>query len=274
MERSLAMDRSTLAGQTAVVTGGSSGIGAAIAAELGRAGASVVVNYRSSEKGARDVVSTIEKAGGRAVAVGADVSQEDDVRHLFDEACKAYGAVDILIANAGLQRDAPTHEMSLDDWRAVIEVNLTGQFLCCREALRHFLDRGPRPEVSRALGKIVCISSVHQFIPWAGRVNYAASKGGVMLLMKSLAQEYADRKIRVNGIAPGAIKTAINKDSWEKEDARRDLLEKIPYDRIGDPEDVARAALWLVSDDSDYVTGETLVIDGGMALYPGFRNGG
>jgi glucose 1-dehydrogenase len=274
MERSLAMDRSTLAGQTAVVTGGSSGIGAAIAAELGRAGANVVVNYRSSEKGARDVVSTIEKAGGRAVAVGADVSQEDDVRHLFDEACKAYGAVDILIANAGLQRDAPTHEMSLDDWRAVIEVNLTGQFLCCREALRHFLDRGPRPEVSRALGKIVCISSVHQFIPWAGRVNYAASKGGVMLLMKSLAQEYADRKIRVNGIAPGAIKTAINKDSWEKEDARRDLLEKIPYDRIGDPEDVARAALWLVSDDSDYVTGETLVIDGGMALYPGFRNGG
>ena len=268
------MDRGKLAGQTAVVTGGRSGIGAAIATELGRAGANVVVNYRSSEEGARDVVSTIEKAGGEAVAVGADVSQEEDVRRLFAEACKAYGAVDILIANAGLQRDAPTHEMSLDDWRMVIDVNLTGQFLCCREALRHFLDRGPRPDAGRALGKIVCISSVHQFIPWAGRANYAASKGGVMLLMKSMAQEYAGRKIRVNGIAPGAIRTAINKDSWEDEDARRDLLEKIPYDRVGDPEDVAKAALWLASDDSDYVTGETLVIDGGMALYPGFRNGG
>jgi glucose 1-dehydrogenase len=268
------MDRGKLAGQTAVVTGGSSGIGAAIATELGLAGANIVVNYRSSEDGAMDVVSSIEKAGGKAIAVGADVSQEEDVRRLFDEACKAYGAVDILIANAGLQRDAPTHEMSLDDWRMVIDVNLTGQFLCCREALRHFLDRGPRPEVSRALGKIVCISSVHQFIPWAGRANYAASKGGVMLLMKSMAQEYANHGIRVNGIAPGAIKTSINKESWEDEDARRELLEKIPYDRVGEPEDVARAALWLASDDSDYVTGETLVVDGGMALYPGFRDGG
>jgi glucose 1-dehydrogenase len=268
------MEHGKLAGQTAVVTGGSSGIGAAIATELGVAGANVIVNYRSSEDGAMDVVSTIEKAGGKAIAVGADVSQEKDVRRLFDEACKAYGAVDILIANAGLQRDAPTHEMSLDDWRMVIEVNLTGQFLCCREALRHFLDRGPRPDVSRALGKIVCISSVHQFIPWAGRANYAASKGGVMLLMKSMAQEYANHRIRVNGIAPGAIKTSINKESWEDEDARRELLQKIPYDRLGEPEDIAKAALWLASDDSDYVTGETLVVDGGMALYPGFRDGG
>lgn len=268
------MENRKLAGQTAVVTGGSSGIGAAIARELGRAGANVVVNYRSSEEGAREVVSAIEKAGGNSVAVGADVSREEDVAHLFAQACEHYGAVDILIANAGLQRDAPSHEMSLDDWQKVIGVNLTGQFLCCREALRHFLDRGPRPEVSRALGKIVCISSVHQFIPWAGRANYAASKGGVMLMMKSLAQEYAEKKIRVNAIAPGAIKTSINQESWEDEEARRDLLSKIPYGRVGDVEDVAKAALWLACDDSDYVTGETLVIDGGMALYPGFREGG
>lgn len=268
------MDRGKLAGQTAVVTGGSSGIGAAIARELGRAGANVVVNYRSSEEGALEVVSAIEDAGGKAVGVEADVSQEDDVRRLFEEGCMAYGAVDILIANAGLQRDAPSHEMSLDDWRMVIDVNLTGQFLCCREALRHFLDRGPRPDVSRALGKIICISSVHQFIPWAGRANYAASKGGVMLLMKSLAQEYAERKIRINSIAPGAIKTSINTEAWEEEEARRNLLAKIPYNRVGEPEDVAKAALWLASDDSDYITGETLVIDGGMALYPGFRDGG
>jgi glucose 1-dehydrogenase len=268
------MEHQKLAGQTAVVTGGSSGIGAAIARELGRAGANVVVNYRSSEDGALEVVSAIEKAGGKAVAVGADVSQEEDVAHLFAQACAHYGAVDILIANAGLQRDAPSHEMSLDDWQKVIGVNLTGQFLCCREALRHFLDRGLRPDVSRALGKIICISSVHQIIPWAGRANYAASKGGVMLMMKSLAQEYADRKIRVNAIAPGAIKTSINQDSWEDEEARRDLLGKIPYGRVGDVEDVAKAALWLACDDSDYVTGETLLIDGGMALYPGFRDGG
>jgi len=268
------MENRKLAGQTAVVTGGSSGIGAAIARELGRVGANVVVNYRSSEEGALEVVSAIEKAGGKAVAVGADVSKEEDVRRLFAQACEHFGAVDILIANAGLQRDAPSHEMSLDDWQKVIGVNLTGQFLCCREALRHFLDRGLRPDVSRALGKIICISSVHQIIPWAGRANYAASKGGVMLMMKSLAQEYADRKIRVNAIAPGAIKTSINQDSWEDEEARRDLLGKIPYGRVGDVEDVAKAALWLACDDSDYVTGETLLIDGGMALYPGFRDGG
>jgi len=268
------MKHEKLAGQTAVVTGGSSGIGAAIARELGLAGANVVVNFRSSEDGAREVVTAIEEAGGEAVAVRADVSLEEDVQQLFAQASKHYGAVDILIANAGLQRDAPSHEMSLDDWRTVIDVNLTGQFLCCREALRHFLDRGPRPDISRALGKIVCISSVHQFIPWAGRANYAASKGGVMLMMKSLAQEYADRKIRVNAIAPGAIKTSINQESWEDDKARRELLAKIPYNRVGDVEDVAKAALWLASDDSDYVTGETLVIDGGMALYPGFREGG
>lgn len=267
------MDREKLKGQCAIVTGASSGIGAAIARAFGESGASVIVNYRSSEEGAAETVEAIEKAGGRALAVQADVSQEGEVEALFRRACEKFGAVDILVSNAGMQRDAPTHEMSLEDWRKVIDVNLTGQFLCCREAVRHFRARGPRP-VSKALGKILCVSSVHQFIPWSGRVNYAASKGGVMLMMKSLAQEYAHERIRINGIAPGAIKTAINEDSWRDEEARKQLLELIPYGRVGEPDDIAKAAIWLASDDSDYVTGETLVIDGGMALYPAFREGG
>jgi glucose 1-dehydrogenase len=256
------------------VTGGSSGIGAAIARGFGASGASVVVNYRSSEDGAKEVVEAIEREGGTAVAIQADVSKEADVERLFREACSRFGAVDTLVSNAGMQADAAAHEMSLEDWSRVIDVNLTGQFLCCREALRHFRARGPRPEVSKALGKILCISSVHQFIPWAGRANYAASKGGVMLMMKSLAQEYAHERIRINGIAPGAIKTSINEDAWGDEESRRDLLGLIPYGRIGEPDDIAKAAIWLASDDSDYVTGETLVVDGGMALYPAFRDGG
>lgn len=267
-------DMFDLSGQAAVVTGASSGIGAGIARLLGRAGADVVVNYRKSEEGARAVVEELCAEGRRAVAVQADVSEEADVERLFEEARAAFGTVHVLVANAGLQRDAPAHEMSLADWREVIDVNLTGQFLCCRAAIREFRRRGMVPETCPALGKIVSISSVHQFIPWAGRVNYAASKGGIMLMMQSLAQEYAHEKIRVNGIAPGAIKTSINKSSWEDPQAERELLGLIPYGRVGEPEDVARAALWLACDASDYVTGETVVVDGGMALYPAFREGG
>ncbi|GGK19529.1 SDR family oxidoreductase [Salinarimonas ramus] len=263
-----------LRGQTAVVTGASSGIGAGIARLLGEAGANVVANYRRNEEGARAVVDELRQGGGEAVSVQADVSKEDDVARLFDAARDAYGTVHILVANAGLQRDAPAHEMSLDDWSKVIDVNLTGQFLCCREAIREFRSRGMVPETCPSLGKIVSISSVHQFIPWAGRVNYAASKGGIMLMMQSLAQEYAHEKIRVNGIAPGAIKTNINTSAWDDPQAERSLLEKIPYGRVGEPRDVAQAALWLASDASDYVTGETIVVDGGMALYPSFREGG
>ena len=263
-----------LGGQVAVVTGASSGIGAGIARLLGAAGAKVVVNYRKSEEGANAVVAALREEGREAIAVQADVSREEDVARLFEEARAAFGTVHVLIANAGLQRDAPAHEMSLDDWRQVLDVNLTGQFLCCREAIREFRRRGMAPETCPALGKIVSISSVHQFIPWAGRVNYAASKGGIMLMMQSLAQEYAHEKIRVNGIAPGAIKTRLNQRSWEDPQAERDLLGLIPYGRVGEPEDIAKAALWLASDASDYVTGETIVVDGGMALYPGFREGG
>jgi glucose 1-dehydrogenase len=263
-----------LAGQAAIVTGASSGIGAAVAVGLARAGARVVVNYRGERDGAEATATAIRDAGSEALIVHADVAQEDEVEAMFAEAKRAFGTIHILVANAGLQRDAPSESLSLNDWRTVIDVNLTGQFLCCRAAIREFLARGPRPEISRATGKIICMSSVHERIMWAGHVNYAASKGGVMLMMQSLAQEFADRGIRINSIAPGAIKTPINRPAWETPEALEKLLKLIPYGRIGEPEDIANAAVWLASDHSDYVTGTTLFVDGGMTLYPEFREGG
>jgi glucose 1-dehydrogenase len=263
-----------LKGQPALVTGASSGIGLAVAKGLARAGARVAVNFHSDRESGEAVVREIVDSGGEAIAVGGDVSEEADVERMMAETVRAFGTLHILVANAGLQRDAAFHEMNLADWRKVIDVNLTGQFLCARAAVREFLRRGREPGVSRALGKIVCISSVHEVIPWAGHVNYAASKGGVMLMMKSLAQEVAEKGIRVNSIAPGAIRTPINREAWETPEAEAALLRLIPYGRVGDPDDVAKAAVWLASDESDYVTGASLFVDGGMALYPEFREGG
>src|SRR5204863_8933694 len=263
-----------LQGQKAVVTGANSGIGKAIAIALGAAGAEVVVNYRDGEDAAMEVVRTIAAQGSRAVAHRADVSREAEVEGLFARAVDQLGTVDILVNNAGLQRDAPFDQMTLEQWSTVISVNLTAQFLCARSAVREFRRRGPRPEISRALGKILCISSVHEVIPWAGHANYAASKGGVMLMMKTMAQELAPQKIRVNSIAPGAIRTPINTEAWQTPEALEALLRLIPYKRIGEPEDIGRAAVWLASDDSDYVNGTTLFVDGGMTLYPEFAHGG
>ena len=261
-----------LDGQVAVITGASSGLGHGCAECLAGAGAAVVINYRSHGEEADALAAAVTGAGGRAIAVRADVSREDDVTALFARAVEAFGAVDILVANSGLQRDAPAGEMSLKDWETVLSVNLTGQFLCAREAIRCFRRQGRRG-VSRALGKIVCMSSVHEVIPWAGHANYAASKGGVMLMMKSLAQECAAEGIRINSVAPGAIRTAINADVVDGDDGRK-LLALIPYGRIGEVGDVARAVNWLVSDDADYVVGTTLFVDGGMTLYPGFQHNG
>jgi glucose 1-dehydrogenase len=263
-----------LAGQKAIVTGANSGIGRAIAIALGEAGADVVVNYVHGEEEARAVVEQIRKSGVNAYAHQADVSSEDEVIGMFNRMVQEFGTVDILVANAGLQRDAPFHEMTLEQWNKVLSVNLTGQFLCAREAVREFLRRGIVPAVSSAAGKIICMSSVHQEIPWAGHINYAASKGAVNLMMKSVAQEVAPHHIRVNAIAPGAIRTPINTSAWQTPEAYRALMSLIPYGRIGEPEDIARAAVWLASDGSDYVTGTTLFVDGGMTLYPGFATGG
>jgi len=267
-------ERRILAGQKALVTGASSGIGRAVAVALGGAGADVVVNYRSGDEEAREVVDAIKEKGSNAVAIQADVSKEDQVQAMFARMFDKFGTIDILINNAGLQKDAPFEQMTLQDWNTVINVNLTGQFLCAREAVREFKRRGVRKEISCAAGKIICMSSVHDVIPWAGHVNYAASKGGVMMMMKSIAQETAPHRIRVNSISPGAIRTPINRPAWETPEAYAQLLKLIPYKRIGEPEDVARAAVWLASDEADYITGTSLYVDGGMTLYPGFEAGG
>ncbi len=262
-----------LVGQKALVTGASSGIGKAVALCLSRAGADVVVNWVAGEAEALAVVAEIESGGGRAVAVHADVSDEAQVEAMFARSVKELGTLDIVVCNAGIQRDAPFDALTLDQWRRVMDVNLTGQFLCARAAVREFKRRG-MTDVSRALGKIICMSSVHEVIPWAGHVNYAASKGGVMLMMKSMAQELGPLRIRVNAISPGAIRTPINTGAWATPEALNALLELIPYKRIGEPEDIGRAAVWLASDDSDYVTGTSIYVDGGMCLYPEFADGG
>ena len=263
-----------LQGQPALVTGANSGIGRAVALGLARAGADVAVNYVSDPDAAQAVVAEITGMGRRAIAVKADVSREDEVTAMFAQALAEFGTLHIVVANAGLQRDAPFEQMTLEQWNTVIGVNLTGQFLCAREAVREFNRRGPDPAVSAAAGKIICMSSVHQEIPWAGHANYAASKGGVSMLMKSLAQEVAPRRIRVNAIAPGAVRTPINTAAWETPQAYAELMTLVPYKRIGEPDDIARAAVWLACDASDYVTGATIFVDGGMTLYPGFSTGG
>lgn len=262
-----------LSDQVALVTGGSSGLGAACAKALGGAGAAVGVNYHGSREGADRVVAVVREAGGRAIAIQADVSRGEEVERMLDEVVRAFGRLDILIANAGLQRDAPSEVMTAADWQRVLDVNLTGQFLTMQAAIRQFLTQEEAPG-RRAKGKIVAMSSVHDVIPWAGHANYAASKAGVLMLAKTLAQEFAGRGIRVNALSPGAIKTPINESVWSNPAAAKSLLRLIPYGRIGEPDDVAQAALWLASDLSDYVTGTTLYVDGGMTLYPGFEEGG
>jgi len=263
-----------LKNQKALVTGANSGIGEACALALGAAGAAVAVNYVSRPEDAERVAQRIRQGGGEAIALQADVSREEQVTAMFAELLTTFGTIDILVNNAGLQRDSPFHKMTLEQWNTVMGVNLTGQFLCAREAVREFLRRGVVSRVSSAAGKIICMSSVHEVIPWGGHVNYAASKGGVMQLMKSMAQELAPKKIRVNSIAPGAIKTPINRSAWDTPRAEAELLRLIPEGRVGLPQDIAKVAVWLASDASDYVTGTTLFVDGGMTLYPGFATGG
>lgn len=263
-----------LKGQKALVTGANSGIGKAVAIALGQAGADVVVNYVRDDGSADEVVQTITKSGSRALAIQADVSQEPQVQAMFAKMLKDFRTIDILVSNAGLQKDAPLEEMTLAQWNTVIGVNLTGQFLCAREAVREFKRRGVVKEVSVSAGKIICMSSVHETIPWAGHVNYAASKGGVMLMMKSIAQEVAPYRIRVNSICPGAIRTPINTDAWSTPEAYNSLMTLIPYKRIGEPEDIGRVTAFLASDQADYINGASIFVDGGMTLYPGFATGG
>ena len=263
-----------LAGQIAIVTGANSGIGEGVAMSLGEAGANVVVNYLVNPDAANVIVDKIKSFGSNAVAIKADVSKEDQVMNMFVQTIQQFGTIDILVNNAGLQRDAKLHEMTLAQWQLVIDINLTGQFLCSREAIKEFLRRGIVPERSVACGKIICMSSVHEMIPWAGHANYATSKGGIKMLMQTMAQEYGRQKIRVNSICPGAIKTPINTTAWSTPEAYNSLMNLIPYNRIGVPEDIGKLAVFLASDDSDYITGASIFIDGGMTVFEGFATGG
>jgi glucose 1-dehydrogenase len=268
------MQNQPLRGQKALVTGANSGIGEGIARALGAAGAAVAVNYVSRDDAAKRVVDDLKAAGTDALAIRADVSKEPEVAAMFATVEATWGGLDILVNNAGLQQDAAFTEMTLAQWNTVIGVNLTGMFLCSRAAARQMIAHGVRPAISRAAGKIICVSSVHEVIPWAGHVNYAASKGGVKLLMQSLAQELAPHRIRVNSVGPGAIRTPINRAAWETPEALASLVKLIPYGRIGEPEDIGRVVAWLASDDADYINGQTIFVDGGMTLYPGFAHGG
>ncbi len=255
-----------LKGQTALITGAATGIGRATAIQMAREGANVAIDYLSDSARAREVTKIIKDAGGKAVAIQADISREEQVKTLFRKVIETYGTVHILVSNAGIQNEKAVDKMSLEEWQKVINVNLTGTFLCAREAIREFKKRGIQEQVSRAAGKIICISSIHDQVPWARHANYTASKGGIMLLMKSMALEAAPHKIRINSIGPGAIKTPINPKIMKDARAREKLGQSIPYRRVGEPEDIAMAAVWLASDESDYVTGTTLYVDGGMGL--------
>jgi glucose 1-dehydrogenase len=268
------MSTRTLQGRTALVTGANSGIGAAVARALAGAGAHVYINYVANPRAAADLVRDITSQDGRAVAVEADVSDEKQVEAMFARIAQERGPLDILVSNAGIQKDAPLPEMELSQWRAVLDVNLTGAFLCVRAAVRQFLSAADRRRDRPSIGSIIFISSVHEVIPWAGHANYAAAKGGLMMLMKTAAQELAAHRVRINSIGPGAIKTPINKSVWNDPEERRRLLELIPYGRLGEPSDIGRVAVWLASDEADYVNGTTIFVDGGMLLYPGFRTGG
>lgn len=263
-----------LVGQTAVVTGANSGIGEAVALAMAQAGANVAINYVSGDDAANALADRLTGLGVKAKAYKADVADEGQVATMFAQVIADFGTVDILVANAGLQRDSAFTEMTMAQWQTVLNVNLTGQFLCAREAVKEFVRRGVVPEVSRAAGKIICMSSVHQVIPWGGHVNYATSKGGIHMMMESMAQELAPQKIRINAIAPGAIRTPINTEAWETPEAYDKLMTLVPYGRIGEAEDIAQTAAWLVSDHADYIVGTTIFIDGGMTLYPGFATNG
>jgi glucose 1-dehydrogenase len=264
-----------LAGQKALVTGASKGLGQAMAIGFARAGADVLVNYHTDEEGARRTAEIIEREGGRAVIFRANVAKEHEVAAMFERMQESFGRLDICVPNSAIQLNAPVDEMTLDQWQGVIDVNLTGMFLCAREAIRAFKRQGIDRSISYACGKLVFMSSVHDIIPWEGHANYAAAKGGLMLFMKSLAQEVAHLRIRVNAISPGAIRTPMNVDKLTSQETfEKVLLKLIPSKRIGEPEDVARAAVWLASDESDYVQGVTIYLDGGMTLYPGFIGAG
>jgi glucose 1-dehydrogenase len=253
-----------LEARKAIVTGGSSGIGKATAIRLAQEGASVCVNYYSPNEAddAKAVVAAIEEAGSSGLAVQADVGNEDDVVAMVAQVAGAFGGVDLMVNNAGIEKQIPLLEMSEKDWSRVLQTNLTGTFLCLRESAKVMAAAGG--------GVIVNMSSVHEFIPWPGFAHYCASKGGLKLLMETAAKELAGKKIRVLNIAPGAIATPINNFVLDDPVAKAAIEAEIPLGHFGQPEQVAAAVAWAASEEAAYLTGTTIVVDGGMSLYPRF----
>src|SRR5947207_8033667 len=256
-----------LRGLRALVTGGYSGIGGATAVRLAQEVASVVVNYLTGDQEAEEVVNEIINTGAKGIAVQADVSQEKEVDAMFKQTVDEFGGLDILVNNAGIEHEYKFVDLPLEKWQKVIDVDLTGAFLCAQRAVRLMLE-------SEKDCSIINITSVHQIIPWVGYVDYCVAKAGLDMLTKTLALELADSKIRINSIAPGAIKTPINKKVWSDPQGLKDLLKKIPVCRVGEPEEIASLVAFLCSDDASYITGATIYADGGMTLYPSFKHGG
>ncbi|MGA9173448.1 MAG: glucose 1-dehydrogenase [Thermoactinomyces sp.] len=255
-----------LKGKVVVITGASKGIGRAMAIRFGQEQAKVVINYRSSEEEALEVMKDVKQAGGDAIIVRGDVTKEEDVKRLVRSAIDHYGTLDVMINNAGIENPVPSHELSLSDWNKVINTNLTGAFLGSREAIKYFVENNIK-------GNVINMSSVHEMIPWPLFVHYAASKGGIKLMTETLALEYAPKGIRVNNIGPGAIDTPINAEKFSDPEIRKDVESMIPMGYIGRPEEIAAVAAWLASSESSYVTGITLYADGGMTKYPEFQAG-
>jgi glucose 1-dehydrogenase len=254
-----------LEGRNAIVTGGSTGIGKATAQRLAREGAGVCINYYSDKEadGAHAVVEEICREGhAAAIAVQADVGQEDQVKEMVAQAHEQLGGLDLLVNNAGIEKRIPLLEMGLSDWEAVLRTNLTGAFLCLREA--------GKVMAAGSGGVIVNMSSVHEFVPWPGFAHYCASKGGMKLLMETAARELAPNGIRLVNIAPGAIVTPINKFVLDDPEQKHAVESEIPMNRMGQPEEIAAAVAWAASEEASYITGTTIVVDGGMSLYPKF----
>lgn len=257
-----------LEGKVVVITGAGSGIGKAMAEQFGKEKANVVINYRSERhlKAVDYSIQLIEDAGGKAIKVQADISKEDEVERLIQSAVDQFGTLDILINNAGFEKPIPTHEMPLEEWQKVIDVNLTGAFIGSKTAVNQFLKEDKK-------GVIINTSSVHDKIPWPNYVNYAASKGGLKLMMETMSMEYAQYGIRINNISPGAIVTEHTKEKFSDPTTREETLEMIPSKIIGEADQVANVARFLASDLADYIHGTTIYVDGGMTNYPAFMGG-
>jgi glucose 1-dehydrogenase len=257
-----------LKGKTVVITGAASGIGKACALRFGEEQANVVINYfdEKQKADANMIVSEIQDKGGKGLILQGDVTKEEDIKKLIKTAVDELGSLDVMINNAGIENEVPSHELTLEDWNKVISTNLTGQFLGCREAIDYYVDHNIQ-------GAVINMSSVHEIIPWPHFVHYAASKGGIKLMTETLALEYAPKKIRVNSIAPGAINTPINAEKFADPEKKEGVEKLIPMGYIGEPEEIAATAVWLASSQASYVTGLTLIADGGMTLYPSFQAG-